>query len=487
MKRRATIVGSGPNGLAAAVSLARLGFAVHVLEAAPTPGGGARTDALTLPGFWHDLASAVHPAAVTSPFFRAFGLDQHVQWVSPEASFAHPLDGGRAAMAWRDLDRTVEGLGRGGGSWRRQIEPLKRSLEDVVDFTGSSLVRWPRHPLVAARFGAAALAHGWGRGGFGGSAEAQALWAGVAAHANTRMPSVAGAAAGLLLAAHAHAPSGWPLPRGGAGAITDALIADLAAHGGEVTCGATITDLSALDWGTAAAGDLLLLAGSPRLALTLPGIPPRYARALARYRYGPAVAKVDLALSGPMPWTAAEVAESATVHVGGSWHEIHASEDAVARGRVSARPYVLVVQPSAFDGSRAPRGQATLWAYLHVPAGSAIDPLPLVMAQLERFAPGIRDLVLASHVSTARDVAASNPAAIGGDVLGGALTVTQAFRRPVLTPSPWRTPIRGVYLASSATPPGPGVNAMAGWYAARTAASDVVGQHIELDDVFPRG
>jgi phytoene dehydrogenase-like protein len=476
MARSATVVGSGPNGLAAAVSLARAGYQVRVLEAQQTAGGGVLTKGLTLPGFRHDVCSAVHPAAHSSPFFRAFGLDR-IEWIRPEISFAHPLDDGRAAIAWRDLDRTTDGLGADGKAWRSVMRPLNRNLERVVDFTGNQLLRLPRHPLTAARFGMRALEVGTPaiRGRFR-TEEGAALYAGVAAHANTRLISLAASGAALLLLAHAHS-TGWPYPRGGAQAIADALIADLRAHGGDVETGRDVRSLAEVR------DDIVLLDTSPRLLLTDPDLPSDYARALSRYRYGPAVAKVDFALDGPVPWSNPEVAASPTVHVGGTLDEIEASETAVARGRVSAQPYVLVVQPSVLDPTRAPEGSGTLWAYIHVPLNSRLDPTELVLTQLERFAPGIRDRVIAVHATSAADRAQRNPADIGGDILGGSFTLGQALRRPVLSRTPWRTPLPGVYLASASTPPGPGVNGLPGWYAARQALHDA-GVRVELEDLF---
>ncbi|MEZ3162079.1 NAD(P)/FAD-dependent oxidoreductase [Microbacterium sp. BWT-B31] len=487
MARRATVIGSGPNGLAAAVALARAGFAVRVLEAADTVGGGIRSAQLTLPGFVHDVCSAVHPAALTSPFLRAFGLRERIEWITPEISFAQPLDGGRAAIAYRDLERTADALGRDGHAWRAVTRPLARHLDGVVDFTGSQLIRMPRHPVTVARFGLRALQLGsrLGRGTFA-TEEADALLTGAFAHANTTLPSVGAAASGLFLVAHAHAGDGWAYPRGGAQRIADALVADLEAHGGVIETGRRVDTLAGLDWGDPHAGDVLLLDASPRLAVTHPDTPPAYARAIARYRYGPAVAKVDFALDGPVPWANPEVARSPTVHLGGTRAEVEASENAVARGRVTDHPYVLTVQPSVFDDSRAPAGKHVLWTYLHVPPDSTLDATELVTRQVERFAPGLRDRILATHAMSARERAEFNPADIGGDILGGAFTFAQAFRRPVVSPVPWRTPMKGVYLASASTPPGPGVTGMPGWYAARTAIRDALGERVDPEDLFGR-
>lgn len=480
---RATIIGSGPNGLAAAVSLARAGFEVLVIEAADAAGGGVRTVDAALSGFRYDVGSSVHPAALASPFFQAFGLAERIEWVHPEISYAHPLDNGRAGIAWRDIERTAAGLGTDGRAWLSLLRPLSSHIDGVVDFTGNQMLRIPRDPITAMRFALRMLEQGTplARRTFRNN-EAAALISGVLAHANTPLPSLAGAAAGLLLAAQAHA-GGWMYPRGGAQQITDAMVADLEAHGGSVETGTEVTDLQALDWGDPARGDVLMLNSSPRLALTLRDVPARYARAISSYRYGPAAAKVDFALDGPVPWANADVAQSPTVHVGGTQAEVWASENAVAAGRVSDRPYVLAVQPSVFDDTRAPAGKAVLWTYIHVPKDSDLDPTELITRQMERFAPGFRDRILAHTAVPASSREAINPSAIGGDILGGAFTIPQAVRRPVLSTAPWRTPMRGVYLASASTPPGPGVNGMAGWHAARTALRDA-GTPAALKDLF---
>lgn len=464
-----TVVGSGPNGLAAAVTAARAGLGVRLVEAAPTLGGGLRTAELTLPGFWHDVCSAVHPAAMASPFFREFGLTDRIDWIVPDVSYAHPLVGGRAGVAWRDIDRTAEGLGRDGRAWRSLLGPLVTRLDGVVDFTGSQLLRFPSDPIAAFRYGVRVLAHGTRLWNTRFRDEvAPAMLAGTAAHAAGRHPSLATAGAGLLLAMHAHG-HGWGFPVGGSQSIADSLVADLLAHGGTVETGVRVDSLRDVE-----PSRVLLLDTSPELLLGA-DIPAHYRRALSRYRYGPGVAKVDFALSGPVPWSNSDVALAPTVHLGGTRPEIAAGENAIMEGHVPEHPYVLVTQPSILDPSRAPKGKHVLWAYIHVPSDSTLDATELVTAEVERYAPGFRDIVLATAHSSARDLAEYNPNYIGGDIYSGALTVRQLVKRPIVSTRPWRTPIEGVYLCSSATPPGPAVHGMNGWYAARLALRDRFG------------
>ncbi len=472
MSADVAVVGSGPNGLAAAVTLARAGLTVCVYEAEDTIGGGARTAELTLPGFLHDICSAVHPMALASGFFRRFELERRIALRVPEVSYGHPLDGGHAAIAYRDLARTADRLGRDGAAWARLIGPLSRRADRVARFTGSSLLRVPDDPWVAALVGLRTLEQGTAAWNARWSDDAApALLSGVAAHAILPMPSLASAGAGLALATHAHA-RGWPIPVGGSQSIVDALVADLIAHGGDVITGARIDSLDAL-----ASSKAVVLDVTPRALSRIAGsrMPDRYRRALSRFRYGNAAAKVDFALSGPVPWTDPALHGAGTVHVGGTRAQIAAAENEVANGRHSATPFVLASQPGVVDDSRAPAGKHVLWAYTHVPAGSDIDQTESVTAQIERFAPGFRDLVLATSSRTAVDMQTHNANYVHGDISAGAPSLLQLARRPVLAAAPWRTPIDDVYLCSSSTPPGPGVTGLNGWYAAREALRHTFG------------
>ncbi|GAA1967712.1 phytoene desaturase family protein [Agromyces allii] len=462
----AVVVGAGPNGLAAAVTLARAGLRVQVFERADTIGGGARTKELTLPGFRHDVCSAVHPMALASRFFREFELARRVELRHPEAAYGHPLDGGRAGLAYRDLDRTVEGLGRDGRAYRRLMGPLVARADAVAEFTGSNLLGVPGDPVTAARFGLRVLEQGsplW-NARFAEQV-APAMLAGVAAHAILPLPGLAPAGVALSLGSYAHA-RGWPIPVGGSQSIVDALAEDLVAHGGTITTDAEITDLRELPRARAVLFDV-----TPKALVAIAGerMPRRYARALQAFRYGNGVAKVDFALSGPVPWADPRLRDAGTVHVGGTRAEIARAERDVARGRHSDAPYVLVSQPSIVDDTRAPAGRQVLWAYTHVPSGSGVDQREAITRQIERFAPGFRDVVLEAASRTALDVERYDPNYVLGDIASGAPTIGQLLRRPVLSTDPWRTPVEGVYLASASTPPGPGVTGLNGWYAARSA------------------
>lgn len=478
MAADAVVVGSGPNGLAAAVTLARAGLAVEVLEANAWIGGGAATRETTLDGFRHDLASAVHPMALGSPFFRAFGLERRVDLLVPDSSFAHPV-AGRVAVAHRDLERTASALGRDGPAYARLMAPLARRADELARLLTGALLAPPMEPTAAL---AIAAATGWQgtpawRAGFH-EAAAPALLTGAAAHTIGRHPRPSTAGSGLLLGALAHA-RGWPVPRGGSQAISDALADDLRRHGGAVRTGVEIRSLAELD-----GYDLRLLDVSARGLDRLGGdrLPRRYRRALRALRPGPGVCKIDAALDGPIPWSDPVLADVPTVHLGGTREHIRDAEDQVLRGRLPQRPYVLLVQPSVIDPTRAPAGKGVLWAYTHVPYGCPVDRSEVILDTIEAYAPGLRDRVLASTVTTADRLERVSANFAGGDFAAGAMTMRQLLARPVASPTPWRTPLPGTYLCSAATSPGPAVHGMSGWHAARTALADC---GLSLPDLGP--
>jgi phytoene dehydrogenase-like protein len=465
----AVVVGSGPNGLAAALVMAGAGLSVEVFEAADTVGGGARTAELTLPGFRHDVCSAAHPMGVASPFFRAFDLASHgVELRAPEISYAHPLGGGRAGLAWRDIERTADGLGVDGKAWRGLLGPLAREWEGVVGLAMSDFRRIPRDLITSVRFGARVAEQGSPLWNLRFRDEvAPALLTGVGAHAIAVPRAPAPAGVGLVLAALGHAV-GWPIPVGGSQSIVDAMAAELRRRGGRITTGTRIDSLDALPRSRAVLLDL-----TPRGLLRIAGerLPARYARGLRAFRYGGAACKVDFALSGPVPWAAADCSRAGTLHLVGTRAEALHAEREVAMGRHPRRPYVLAVQAGVVDPTRAPPGKHTLWTYAHVPNGSNLDLGDAVTEQIERFAPGFRDLVLARTVTTAVDGERHNANYVGGDIAAGALTLRQTLLRPVARWNPYATPLPGVYLCSSSTPPGPGVHGMSGLHAARRALS----------------
>jgi phytoene dehydrogenase-like protein len=456
-------VGSGPNGLAAAVTLARAGLAVRVYEGAETPGGGCRTEELTLPGFAHDLCSAVHPLLAASPFFQRAAFPA-ISLKTPEIAFAHPLDG-RRAVAVSSIGRTAESLGADGRAYRRLFGPLVREATAIVPSLLEPLPRLPRHPLAVARFGLpglwpmTALARGFRE------TPARALLAGLGAHAIRPLSAPGTGAYGLLLGLLAHSV-GWPIVEGGSGAITAALVDDLAARRGELHTGNWITDLRELP-----ASSITMLDITPHQLLGLAGerLPARYRGALRRFRYGPGICKVDWALSGPVPWHADACRATPTIHLGGTFEEIARSESEVAAGRHPDRPFCIAVQPCVLDSGRAPPGAQTFYAYCHVPAGSAVDMSERIEAQVERFAPGFRELVLARSSVSARETGRRNPNYVDGDINSGAATLRQTIFRPTVTLHPYNTPLPGVYLCSSSTPPGGGVHGMCGENAARAA------------------
>jgi phytoene dehydrogenase-like protein len=461
------VIGSGPNGLAAAIRLARAGREVVVFEADPTAGGGVRSSELTLPGFVHDICSAVHPFAVRSVAFDPHALAKYgVEWIEPPSMLAHPFDDGSAAVVDRRIDRTAATLGEDAGPYAELMAWTVRQWPSLgADLLGPP--RWPSHPLAAARFGLAALqsASGFARRRFRGP-RARALFAGVAAHGMRPLDGTITASFGLVLTTLAHSP-GWLFPRGGAQKLADALVAHLRALGGEVVTGRRVASLGDLPPARAIVCDL-----SPRPFVSLAGsrLPPRYRRALERYRYGMGAFKVDWALGAPIPWTSQGCRHAGTVHLGGTIEEIETSERDAWQGRTTERPFVLLSQPTIADATRAPSGTHVAWAYCHVPPASATDMLPRIEAQIERFAPGFRDIVLARHVMTPSDIERHNPNLVGGDIGAGVTALRQLIARPTL--SWYRTPLDGVYLCSAATPPGVGVHGMCGYHAAGAVLRD---------------
>ena len=462
----AVIVGSGPNGLAAAVELARNGRSVAVLEAEDTVGGGTRSAELTLPGFVHDVGSAIHPLGYASPYFSTLPLGEHgLEWVHPAAPLAHPFDDGTAAVLERSVEKTGETLGPDAAAYRKFMEPIARDFDRIID----SLLgppRLPRHPFALARFGLRALrsARGLAEDLFEGE-KARGFFAGNAAHSFLPMEQAPSAAFGLVLSTVGHA-AGWPFPKGGSQKIADALVSYLRSLGGEVYAGVRVRAVEEVPRTRAVLFDL-----TPRQLLEISGhrFTGRYRRALGRFRYGPGVFKVDFALDGPIPWKAKACGRAGTVHLGGTLGEISAGEAAVSRGEHPERPFVLLAQQSLFDETRAPEGKHTVWAYCHVPNGSTVDMTERIEKQVERYAPGFRDRILAKSTMGPAELQRINANHVGGDINGGLQDLWQLFTRPVVRLTPYSTPAGGIYLCSSSTPPGGGVHGMCGFFAARAA------------------
>lgn len=462
----AVVVGAGPNGLTAAVTLARAGRSVLVLEAEGTIGGGARSAELTLPGLQHDVCSAVHPFGAASPAFAGLPLGEHgLEWVHPELPLAHPLDDGTAAILHRDLELTAAELGADADHWRDWLGPASRRFPDLAEDLLGPLLRVPRHPLLTARVGLRALLPATTLAGRLTGVGGRALLAGLAAHSFLPLGAPFTASFALLLAAAGH-HAGWPVARGGSQAIADALAGHLRALGGEIRTGVRVSDLGELP-----PAELTLLDVTPRQLLRIAGgrLPPRRRRAYATWRYGAAAFKVDLAVEGGIPWTAEACRRAGTVHVGGTLEEIAASERAVAAGHASERPYVLVAQQYLADPARSAGDRHPVWAYCHVPNGWAGDASAAIEGQIERFAPGFRDRIVARSVRGPAEFEAHNANLIGGDISGGSHAGLQLFARPRLTPDPYSTGIPGMYLCSASTPPGGGVHGMCGLHAARSA------------------
>lgn len=463
----AVVVGSGPNGLMAAVTMAMRGRKVLVIEAQQRPGGGTRSEQLTTPGTIHDVCSTIHPLGVASPAFRALPLSDHgLEWIHPDIPAAHPLDGGRAALLHQSVAMTARTLGDDAEAYRRLMTPLVR--QDLVDSLLAPIAL-PHAPVPLARFGLVGVRslEGLVNGRFA-TDEGKALLAGLAAHSMLSLRSPITAAYGLMLGLLGHLV-GWPMAKGGSQAITDSLISLLEAHGGSVECGRPIASLEEIP-----GAPVVMLDLTPRQFVAIAGdrMPPRYRRRLERFRYGTGVWKVDWLLDGPVPWTNLDIARSATVHIGGTAHEVIEAEEAVQEGRDPERPYVLFVQTSLFDRSRVPNGGETAWAYCHTPSGSTFDMTERIEAQVERFAPGFRDRIVERNVMGPAAMERHNANYIGGDINGGVADLRQFLARPVPSLSPWSTPIPGVYLCSSSTPPGGGVHGMCGLQAANAALKE---------------
>ena len=472
----AVVVGAGPNGLVAAIELARAGRSVRVIERSDQVGGGAHTAELTLPGFRHDLCSAVHPLAAGSPVMSSLGLERHgLELVFPEVQAAHPLDGGEAVVVHRSVRETAAGLGDDAASYESLIRPFADGWSRLAEVLLGPLPSWPRAPLLAARFGLAGMfsARALARLAFNGPC-ARALFAGMAAHSMQPLNGSGTGAFGIVLLALAHA-CGWPVVRGGSEAIAVALRAELESLGGSIETGLEVRSLDDLPELRSARAILFDLTPRQMLAICGPDdLSEDYRRALERFRYGPGAFKLDYALAGPVPWAAPECRLAGTVHLGGTLAEISQSEADVARGRHPDRPYVLVSQPTVIDPSRAPDGKHTLWAYCHVPNGSSVDMTTAIEAQIERFAPGFSELVLARAAHGPAALEALNPNLVGGDINGGAATLWQTIARPVARLSPYTTPNPRLFLCSSSTPPGGGVHGMCGYHAARAALARVL-------------
>jgi phytoene dehydrogenase-like protein len=462
----AAVIGAGPNGLAAALTLAQAGRSVVVFEAAETIGGGARSAPLTLPGFTHDVCSAIHPLGLASPFLRSLSLrESGLTWIHSPVPLAHPLDGGSAVLLTRDPQETADRLGSDGPSYLRMLAPLLRDWQGLLDDILGPL-RPPRHPLHLARFGLRAIrsARGLAVARFR-QTPARALLAGLGGHSMLPLEAAASAAAGLILAGLAHGV-GWPMAAGGTQQIVEAMAQRLRALGGEVVTGRPITSLDELPPARA-----VLFNTSARQLDQIAGdaLPAAYRRRLRRFRYGPGVFKMDWALDAPIPWAADACSQAATLHIGGTLEEIAAAEAAVGRGEHPDRPFIILSQQSLFDPSRAPAGKHTAWGYCHVPPGSTEDMTAHIEAQVERFAPGFRERILARHTRNAVQMESYNANYVGGDINSGLQDLRQIWTRPVPSLTPYATPVRSLYLCSSATPPGGGVHGMCGYHAARVA------------------
>ncbi len=467
----AVVVGSGPNGLAAAITLAKAGRSVTVLEANSTIGGAARSAELTEPGFIHDLGSAIHPMAKVSPFFTSVfdELEQHgLEWVLPPAGAAHPIDGGRAGIAWNDFERTIDELGVDGAAYRRFYTPWVKNNDALIDLAMNPLVRVPPNPLLAARFGAvSALPASTTARRVWDTDEAQGLFAGHAAHSVLPLTNPLTTSFGILLSSIIHS-SGWGFPKGGAQSIIDAMVSLLDSLGVEI-----VTDHRVDSMADVPEARATLFALTPRQVLAIVGdrFPAKYRKSLTKFRYGPGACKVDFALTEPIPWANSNVAAAGTVHLGGALDEIIAAERTVADGGHADKPFVLLAQHTLFDPSRAPSGGHTAWAYCHVPNGSTVDQSEQIIDQIERFAPGFRDTIRSQHVALTPELEQRNANLVGGDIGAGSHSGSQLFFRPRVQANPYSTADPQLFFAGASAAPGAGVHGMAGSGAAHRALS----------------
>ncbi|WP_460977789.1 phytoene desaturase family protein [Spirosoma knui] len=471
-KYDAIVVGSGPNGLAAAITLQQAGVSVLLVEGKAEIGGGLRSAELTLPGFVHDVCSAVHPLAAGSPFFQSLPLAEHgLEFIYPPLSAAHPFDDGTAAVLGASVHETAQRFGIDKQAYLDLMQPLIRDWPTMAaDVLGP--LRFPKHPLNMARFGLDALPSATFLAKRFQTKEAKGLFAGMAAHAIQPLSNLTTSAIALVLMTAGHL-RGWPITKGGSQRIANALAAYFQSIGGTIQADTPVKTLGELPSARA-----VLLDVTPKQLLQLAGerFSPLYRWQLEQYRYGMGVFKIDWALDGPIPFTAAECRQAGTIHMGNTFEEITAGEQATSEGRHPDKPFVLLAQPSLFDDTRAPAGQHTAWAYCHVPNGSTLDRTAAIEQQVERFAPGFRDRILARHTMNTTQMEVYNPNYVGGDINGGIIDITQLYTRPVIGLSPYRTSAKGIYVCSSSTPPGGGVHGMCGYHAARRALADVFGR-----------
>jgi phytoene dehydrogenase-like protein len=465
----AVVVGSGPNGLAAAIELQKAGLSVLVLEAKSKIGGGLRSEQLTLPGFMHDVCSAVHPLAAGSPFFNLLPLKQHgLEFIYPPVAAAHPFDDGTAAFIAGSVDATAQSLGKDETAYRELIGPITESWPEIIDDVLAPL-RFPRRPMKMAAFGLNALRSADSVAKRFETKKARGLWAGMAAHSIQPLTNVTTAAIALVLMASAHRV-GWPVAKGGSVSIANALASYFVSLGGKIETDTEVRSISQLP-----SSHALLFDVTPQQLIKIAGdsLSSFYKWQLKRYRYGMGVFKIDWALDGPIPFVVEACRSAGTIHLGNNFEEIVASEQFTSEGKLPEKPFVLLAQPSLFDSTRAPEGKHTAWAYCHVPNGSTVDMTERIEKQVERFAPGFRERILQRHTMNAMEMEAYNPNYVGGDINGGVIDVRQLFTRPALRLSPYRTSAKGIYICSSSTPPGGGVHGMCGYHAARRVMKDL--------------